>query len=300
MIGVPVELRQLRYFVTVAEELHFGRAAARLAVAQPAVSQQVARLERELGVRLFRRTSRRVTLTSDGSRLLVEARAALAAVDRVRGVADELSRGRTGVLRLGTSPGLGERLPRGLATLRALAPDVELVLVGGPGQAHAAAVGAGELGAAIVRGDVEAPQVRASPLGHDSYSAVLPADHPAAQGRTVRIEALADLRLRLPSRTEDPSLHDAVLARCAEADVLVRRGRDLTSVEDTVFEIGAGSGAWTVLPDTLLDVSSCARSVGARTVAVRPFDPPLRLPVRLLLPARQPDPCGQALVDAFR
>src|SRR4051794_772861 len=82
--GHSVELRQLRYFVTVAEEQGFGRAAERLHVVQPAVSQQIRRLERELGVALFERSTRHVRLSPAGERLLPEARTALAAADRVR------------------------------------------------------------------------------------------------------------------------------------------------------------------------------------------------------------------------
>ncbi|PZG17231.1 LysR family transcriptional regulator [Nonomuraea aridisoli] len=295
-----MELRQLSYFVAVAEELHFGKAAARLGVAQPAVSQQVARLERELGVGLLTRTSRRVALTSEGVRLLAEARAALAAADRVRDLAAELAQGRTGMLRIGTSPGLGDRLPRGLAALRARAPGVDLILVDGTGPAHGAAVASGELDAAVVRGDVDAGRVRATPLGEDSCSVVLPANHPAADGDAVRIEQLADLLLRLPSRGMDRSLHDAVLARCAEADVLVRRGREVTSIEDAALEIGASAGAWTVLPTPLVEAAACGHTFGASTVAVRPLDPPLRLLVRLLVSAEKPPACAQALADAFR
>lgn len=250
---------------------------------------------------LLTRTSRRVALTSEGVRLLAEARAALAADDRVRDLAAELARGRTGMLRIGTIPGLGDRLPRGLAALRARAPGVELVLVDGTGPAHAAAVASGELDAAVVRGDVGAAgRVRAAPLGEDSYCVVLPAGHPAADGDAVRVEQLADLRLRLPSRGTDRSLHDAVLARCAEADVLVRRGREVTSIEDAALEIGASAGAWTVLPAPLVEAAACGHTFGASTVAVRPLDPPLRLPVRLLVSAAEPSSCAQALADAFR
>jgi DNA-binding transcriptional LysR family regulator len=147
-----VEVRQLRYFVAVAEELHFGRAAERLHVAQPAVSQQLGRLERELGVRLLERTSQRVVLTSDGKRLLDEARAALAAVDRVHTMAAELTAGRAAVLRVGTTPGVGPRLSRAAARWRAVVPDLTLVLVDGTVAEHIAALRAGELNIALVRG----------------------------------------------------------------------------------------------------------------------------------------------------
>jgi DNA-binding transcriptional LysR family regulator len=93
-------------------------------------------------------------------------------------------------LRLGTSTVLGNRLPRGLAARRALAPRVELVLVDGTDPAHAAAVAAGELGATLVRGEVEAARVHATPLGEGSRSVVLPAEHPAAASEAVRIAPL--------------------------------------------------------------------------------------------------------------
>jgi len=286
-----VEVRQLRYFVAVAEELHFGRAAERLGIVQPAVSQQIGRLERELGVRLLDRTPRRVALTGDGTRLLAEARAALAAVDRVSEVAGQLASGRSGLFRLGTSPGLGERLLRGVAALRSSAPDLQLRLVDGTAPGHARAVRRGELDAALVRGEVEVPGVRAIPLWAEELSVVLPRSHPAA-GAPVSVRSLTDLRLRLPRRDADPALHAAVLARCTAEGMDPLRGRDVANAEDTVVEIGAGDEAWTVVHGRHEGVSSCG-------AAVVPMAPPLTVRGHLLVPTAGPDACAQALAEAF-
>ncbi|MFF4290526.1 LysR family transcriptional regulator [Streptomyces sp. NPDC001633] len=115
-----MELRQVRYFVTVAHELHFGRAAERLHIVQSAVSQQVRRLERELGAELFDRSARQVRLTAVGARFLPEAQALLAAEERARAVVAELTAGRSRTLRLGTSTGLGAHLDRVLDALAGL------------------------------------------------------------------------------------------------------------------------------------------------------------------------------------
>jgi len=154
-----VEIRQLTYFVTLAEELSFGRAAERLHIVQPAVSQQIRRLERELGVPLFDRSSRHVRLTAAGECLLPEARAVLAAVGQVRQVAAGVVAGVGGILRVGTSQGLGERLDRTLEELRKAAPGLQVRLVSAPAADRIARVRAGELDAAFVRAVTAAPGV---------------------------------------------------------------------------------------------------------------------------------------------
>src|SRR5262245_55707433 len=120
-----MELRHLRYFLAVAEEQHFGRAAARLGIAQPPLSQQIQRLEAALGVKLFDRTRRRTTLTSAGRALAARAPAVLEAAAALRDDVIEAARGRSGVLRIGAgaSASIGV-VPEMIARFRAIHPDV--------------------------------------------------------------------------------------------------------------------------------------------------------------------------------
>lgn len=157
--GDVMELRALRYFVAVAEELHFGRAAERLHIAQPAVSQQIARLERELGVRLLDRSPRNVALTATGSRVLDAARDVLVAAERLRVVS-----GTPAVtLRIGTAAGLSARVERGIDTLGANGTPFDVVLVDLPFSARLDALLRGELDVALVLGEFSAPRSRIGP-----------------------------------------------------------------------------------------------------------------------------------------
>ncbi|RMB81521.1 LysR family transcriptional regulator [Streptomyces shenzhenensis] len=120
-----MEIRQLRYFVTVAEELHFGRAATRLHMSQPPLSQQIQRLERQLGFALFERTRRSVTLTRAGRLLLEEARRALAQADRTEDIAELIRSGTAGTVRIGfVGSALYGVLPRALRSFREQLPEV--------------------------------------------------------------------------------------------------------------------------------------------------------------------------------
>ena len=109
---MPIELRLLRYFAVVAEELHVGNAAARLFISQPALSQQIRSLEEQVGLPLFIRHPRGVELTEAGEVLLAEARQVLGGSDRFEAAVDELRRGRTAGLRVGVPPGIRARCCR--------------------------------------------------------------------------------------------------------------------------------------------------------------------------------------------
>ncbi|WP_426504466.1 LysR family transcriptional regulator [Dactylosporangium sp. McL0621] len=277
-----MELRQLRYFVTVAEEQGFGRAAERLHVVQPAVSQQVQRLERELGVRLFERSTRHVRLTPAGERLLPEARAALAAADRVGRVAGGIAAGADATLRIGTSQGLGDRLNQ---VLEALPIPVRLHALSLADRL--AAIRRGDLDAAFVRILTAAPQLELIPVWTDPLMVALPAAHPLAAHPALSLQQLADLPLRLVPRQDNPPFHDLITQAGARLTLSV----PFTNVQDTLAEIGTGEPTWTVL------YAAAAETVPVRRVALRPLTAP-RAITSLAVPPGPPTAPLRRLLDA--
>ena len=177
-----MELRHLRYFVAVAEELHFGRAAERLGISQPPLSQQIQALEDELGLRLFERSNRRVVLSEAGALFLPEARAVLTRLEQARQVARRLRRGEQGELRVGltSSAPFTASIPRALRAFRQACPGVSLELTEFSSRGVADGVHDGSLQVGLLRPwplpeDLVAQELFAEPL-----VAVLPAGHPAA------------------------------------------------------------------------------------------------------------------------
>lgn len=243
---MDVELRQLRYFLTLAEELHFGRAAERLNIVQSAVSQQLRRLERELGVDLFDRSTRTVRLTEAGHRLLPYAERVLADVDAARAAIDDLRTRRDGTVRLGTSTGLGSRLEALLARFRELAPEATLDLVTAPVADRLRRVRSGELDATLVRGEQRDAGLELLAVWHDPLVVALPARHDLAVRSRIELAALADLPLRLANRQRNPPLYDLVLDCCRRAGFSPTLGPEFTTDQDTLAAIGFGAPSWTV------------------------------------------------------
>lgn len=286
-----MELRALEYFVTVAEELHFGRAAERLNIVQPAVSQQIARLERELGTVLLDRSSRHVRLTGPGRRVLAAARETLAAADRVRTVLDEPAPR----LRIGTAAGMTGRLERGVDRLRARNPEFDLELVDLPVCSRLGAVRAGELDLALVLGRVldRGSALTLLPAWTEPLVAVVSVQHPLAGRDRVPLADLAAGTLRHPDRGADPPLHDAVELAVRDAGVRPRPGRPAGSVEDTVVEVGADPDTWTLLP------AGRARRAGSCRVTEVALDPAVPVTGWLAAPPGFPESCTRAVVAAF-
>ncbi|WP_413755222.1 LysR family transcriptional regulator [Streptomyces sp. MMBL 11-3] len=280
-----MELRALQYFVTVAEELHFGRAAQRLHVVQPAVSQQIARLERDLGVRLLERTSRRVRLTPAGARVLAASREALAAAARVRVVAGEPA----AVLRIGVASCATRRLDRAVQRLREGERPAEPELVDLPVAARIDAVRDGELDLALVRGALTSETVAVVRAWSEPLHAVLAPHHPAAGSSALALHDLDPDGLRLPARDTDPPLHDAILALLPVPPPRPPAG-DMLNV---LFEVSQDPGRWTLLPAEQL-----AGSRSERLLQV-PLDPPLTIDTHVVTSLATPSPCRTAYVSAF-
>jgi DNA-binding transcriptional LysR family regulator len=282
--GVLMELRQLRCFVAVAEELHFGRAAERLLLGQPAVSQQVRRLERELKVELFDRSPRYVRLTPAGERFLAAARDVLAAEDAARALAAELSE--PAALRLGTITGLGERLDAILDTYQRRAPGVRVELHSIPVKERLARLEDGRLDAAFVRGAFPetSPALRFLPVWQDELVLALPAGHPLAEQPAIELAGLAGLPLRLTERPNHPALVDLVLTACQDAGFRPIAGPATGSLQDTLAAIGTGTPMWTVV------YAANARMMNTRRIAFRPASTPLTLPTALAVRRSAPLP----------
>jgi DNA-binding transcriptional LysR family regulator len=189
-----MELRHLRYFVGVAEELNFTRAARRLRVAQPALSRQIQQLEDEVGVKLFDRNHRSVALTAAGKALLEESRAVLAQTQRAIEVAQNTGRIAAGHLNIGYVWGLFHSLvPGHLAAFRTQHPQVTVNLLDITATAQAEALISGELDVGFIGFAYEADAARLAKkcIGTCDFIATLPENHPASRKGKVPLAALA-------------------------------------------------------------------------------------------------------------
>jgi DNA-binding transcriptional LysR family regulator len=289
-----VEIRQLEYFVAVAEKGGFSRAADHLHIVQSAVSQQVRRLERELGVPLFDRSTRQVQLSGAGERLLPEARALLDAADRIRRTAVDVAAGEDGVLRLGTVHENGDRLYRALNELAATAPRLQVRLIEATPTERIEAVRSGQLDAALIRGLPASPGVRFAPVWTNPLYVALPAGHPVAANPVVQLEQLRELEalaLRLAARDDNPPFHDLVLDICRTAGIVPQQGPPFTSLLTTLTAIGADSASWTIF----YEVSTIP---AVHRVTIRPLEQPA-VTTSLAIPARRAVPALPHLLRAL-
>ncbi|MFF6776753.1 LysR family transcriptional regulator [Streptomyces sp. NPDC012637] len=214
-----IPLAQLHAFVVLADELHFGHAAARLGIAQPPLSQQIRRLEDKVGHPLFHREPGRVTLTPAGRELLPVARRVLGELSDGLAAARAVGSGRAGRLRIGFSASLALTvLPGLLRTFRERFPDADLDIREMTSAPQIAALHDRTIDIGLLR----EPPSGEQELGFrtvltEPFVAVLPASHPLASQRTVRVAQLADAPFVLPPRDVGPQLHDRITGLCTAA-----------------------------------------------------------------------------------
>jgi DNA-binding transcriptional LysR family regulator len=287
-----MELRQLRYFVAVAERRHFGQAAEDLHIVQPAVSQQVARLERELGLVLFDRSRRRIDLTPDGRAFLPHAQQVLAASERASRVAAELALGVGGMLRVGSSEVLGPRLEAILTAFRERRPAATLALLPGSTSAKLDALAAGDLDAAFVRAAEPTPGITVHPLWDEPLLVAMPAARSPADADRVGLADLADLPLAQATRAANPGVFDLITGACRTAGFTPRPGPVLGSVQDLLAAHVAAGSCWTLL------YASTPRAEIPASVALRQPEPLISVPTGLAVPTRPRRPLVQPFLEA--
>lgn len=288
-MGAAVELRQLEYFVAVAEELGLERAARRLGTDWTVVRRQIEALERELELALFERAEdRHGRLTAAGESLLPEARAALAAAGRVRETAAGIAAGTEGLVRLGTSRAFADRVYRALGTLAAHRPRLRVRLERAPQDARLAAVRSGTFDAALVRTVSRADGIVLHRVWTEPLIVALPAGHPLARLDTPRPEQLARLPLRLAPREANPAFHDLITAAVPDWTP----GPPFTTLPDTLTDlVAADEPSWTVF----YPVGALPQDPG---LAFRTLPAP-RVPVSLAVRAGALSPPVEALLEVL-
>lgn len=280
-----MELRHLRYFRAVAEELHFGRAAERLHIAQPPLSQQILSLERELGVDLLIRTTRKVELTPAGSAYLRRAAAILDAVDDAAEQARRVDAGLEGRLVVGcVGSATYSLLPQLVRKLRDYLPGVDVSVRGEMlAPAQISALVAGDINVALLRPPVDHPDITVETIRRDPLFAAVPAGHRLADGE-------GELQIR-ELRGEDfisyaahgrSVMSSVVTAACADAGFVPRVRHEVEETSTLVTLVAAGLGVAVVpAPTVELGVagvqyrSLSPDSLGVDLVAGRIEDSPL-------------------------
>ena len=246
-----MELRHLRYFVAVAEELSFTRAAARLHTAQPSLSQQILQLEKSVGAKLLDRSRQHVALTNAGRIFLQQAKDILARVEHAGRLAKQAADGRAGELSVGTFPSADVRI---LPALRPLVaehmPDLRLILHSKYAIEPIAGLQSGTLDVAFVRGPLETEGLEHIELLREQLVIVLPSHHALARRKAIPVKSLDDLPCITMERRLSPALHDAAVHLYREARIRMHAVSRADNVLGHLKLVQEGLG-FALLPDSI-------------------------------------------------
>lgn len=265
-----LDLRKLRYFLTVAEELHFGRAALRLHLAQPPLTRQISALETELGFRLFDRTSRTVTLTAQGQYFLPYARAVLDQAKITEVIAEKLAAGSAGQLTLGyaSSIALSELFSQTIQAFAQRFPEVQLTLVESASVSLYSQVLDGRIDIGMSRLLPERGQreVQALSLGGEPLVAALSSDNPLASHDKVTLAQLSEYPLILFPADYGSGLNESIEQLYRSNGLPVKPGPSGRQITSIIALVAAGQG--------VALVPQCTRTLAREGVIYRPLADP--------------------------
>ena len=271
-----LDLRKLRYFLTVAEELHFGRAALRLHLAQPPLTRQISALEAELGFKLFDRTSRTVTLTAQGRSFLPYARGVLEQVELAQVIAGKLAAGTAGQLALGyvSSIVLSDLFSQAIQTFAQRFPDVQLTLVECASGSLGAQIADGRLDIGLSRLLPQSTDVRTLSLGEERLVAAVSSDSPLASQTMVSLAQLSTYPLILFPADYGSGLNQSIEQLYRHHGHPLRPGPTGRQITSIIALVAAGQGV-ALVPE-------CTQSLMNKGVTYRPM--------------QEVDACAQLLV----
>jgi DNA-binding transcriptional LysR family regulator len=238
-----MELRHLRYFVAVAEHLHYGRAAAKLHIAQPALSQQIRKLETELGLELFHRTSRRVELTDHGATLLPTARDVLSQAEQFATLAEALQAGEAGHIRIGfvasvMNWGLSERL----RAFRVQYPAAQVSATQMPVADQVSALLDNHIDIGFAMGRLNYDQIATRTFADEPLKLVIPVDHPKAGTGPIPLAEMAEEKILSYSGPFGEHLEDYISRACLDAGFAPRLVLHGAQSHTLVHMVAAGFG----------------------------------------------------------
>ncbi|NKM31301.1 LysR family transcriptional regulator [Rhizobium laguerreae] len=281
-----MELRHLRYFLAVAEEGNFTRAAGKLGIGQPPLSQQIRDLEREVGATLFHRVPHGAELTAAGTAFLGEAKASLAAAEKAKLAAQSANRGETGRLSLGftASSAFNPVVSTTIRRFRAYWPEVQLSLTEMNTLALMQKLERGELDATFMRPSLDdLAGIRMRRLPDEPMVIALPASHPLAQRSKLPLAALADQPFILFPRLVGLSLYDHVVLACRKAGFELTVAQEAPQISSVVNLVAAELGV-SIVPASISQIK-------LEGVAYRPIEGPpavARLALAILKTHRSP------------
>ncbi len=263
-----MELRHLRYFVAVAEELHFRRAADRVGIAQPPLSQQIKALEHEVGAPLLSRTRRSVALTAVGQVFLAEARKTLAQSEQALQAARRAARGEVGQLVVGfVSSAVYGKFASVFGLMRKRYPDVALILQDLTSEQQVKAMKAHQLDVGLVRPPVVSPEpLNLRVIEREPLMAALPKTNPLAKEKQIPLKALSGESFLLVPRQLGPGFYDRVIGYCAQAGFAPRVIQEARSTQTIISLIAGGMGV-SIVPASM-------QGLRRDGVVYRPFEPP--------------------------